>query len=129
MQINLATTNGMEQIIEFIKSDLGIKIVTILIAVILIYILASLVKRMIPKYIVATDSRYKTRKFVNLIGYAVFFIIILIVFSNQLTGFTVFLGVAGAGIAFALQEVIASVAGYIVIHTSSFYKVGLKEML
>lgn len=114
----------MEQIIEFIKSDLGIKIVTILIAVIVIYILASIVKRLIPKYIAATDSRYKSRKFVNLIGYVLFFIIILIVFSNQLTGFTVFVGVAGAGIAFALQEVITSIAGYIVIHTSSFYKVG-----
>ncbi|NJN78831.1 MAG: mechanosensitive ion channel [Saprospiraceae bacterium] len=51
-------------------------------------------------------------------------IAILVVFSNQLTGFTVFLGVAGAGIAFALQEVIASVAGFIVIHSSNFYSIG-----
>ena len=119
-------TDGMEQIIKFINSDLGAKVLTILIAMVLIYILASIVKRIIPKYIVATDSRYKTRKFVNLIGYFIFFIVVLIAFSNQLTGLTVFLGVAGAGIAFALQEVIASIAGYIVIHTSSFYKVEIE---
>lgn len=114
----------MEQFLDFIKSELGVKIITILISVLLIYILVSIVKRIIPKYIVETDSRYKARKFINFAGYAIFIIIILLAFSNQLTGFTVFLGVAGAGIAFALKEVIASIAGYIVIHTSSFYKVG-----
>ena len=54
---------------------------------------------------------------------------VLIVYSNQLTGFTVFLGVAGAGIAFALQEVIASVAGFIAINFSSFFKVGDRVLL
>lgn len=119
----------MEQIKAFFVSELGIKIITILVSIIIIYILASLIKRIIPKYIATNESRYKSRKFVNIIAYAVFVIIILTVFSNQLTGFTVFLGVAGAGIAFALQEVIASIAGYIAIHTTNFYKVGDRVMV
>ncbi|HAH56672.1 MAG: mechanosensitive ion channel family protein [Lentimicrobium sp.] len=119
----------MEQIKEFFVSELGIKIITILVSLILIYILASLIKKIIPRYISASESRYKTRKFVNIVGYVLFIIIILTVFSNQLTGLTVFLGVAGAGIAFALQEVIASIAGYIAIHTSNFYKVGDRVMV
>jgi small-conductance mechanosensitive channel len=40
-----------------------------------------------------------------------------------------FLGVAGAGIAFALQEVIASVAGFIAINFTSFFKVGDRVLL
>lgn len=119
----------MEQIKEFFVSELGIKIITILVSLILIYILASLIKKIIPRYISASESRYKTRKFVNIVGYVLFIIIILTVFSNQLTGLTVFLSVAGAGIAFALQEVIASIAGYIAIHTSNFYKVGDRVMV
>lgn len=114
----------MKQITDFLKSELGVKLITILIALIIIYIIAAIIKKFLPKYVIETESRYKARKFVNFMGYVVFAIIILTVFSNQLTGFSVFLGVAGAGIAFALQEVITSIAGYIVIHTSTFYKVG-----
>ncbi|GAB1405030.1 hypothetical protein MASR1M74_22090 [Lentimicrobium sp.] len=119
----------MEQIKEFFTSDLGVKLITIVVSLLVIYILVTLIKKVIPKYISANESRYKTRKFVNIIAYILFIIIVLIVFSNQLTGLTVFLGVAGAGIAFALQEVIASIAGYIAIHTSNFYKVGDRVMV
>lgn len=119
----------MEQLINFFQSDLGIKLLKILVAIVLILLLSSVVKRIIPKYIEETSSRYKVRKFVNFSGYTLIALAILIVFSNQLTGFTVFLGVAGAGIAFALQEVIASAAGYIVIYSSHFYKVGDRVLL
>ena len=45
-------------------------------------------------------------------------------FSDKLGGFTVAFGVAGAGVAFALQEVIASVAGWVAISVGSFYSPG-----
>ena len=44
------------------------------------------------------------------------------VFSDRLGGLTVAFGVAGAGIAFALQEVIASVAGWVAISFGDFYR-------
>lgn len=114
----------MEQITNFIQSELGIKLLIVVISILVILFLSSIIKRIVPKYVSNTNSRYKARKFINFLGYALIVISILIVFSNQLTGFTVFLGVAGAGIAFALQEVIASIAGFIIIHFSNFYKVG-----
>ena len=46
------------------------------------------------------------------------------IYSDRLTGLTVAFGVAGAGIAFALQEVIASVAGWIAISLGQFYRTG-----
>jgi small-conductance mechanosensitive channel len=51
-------------------------------------------------------------------------LLLSIVFSDKLGGLTVALGVAGAGIAFALQEVIVSFAGWIAITFGAFYKTG-----
>lgn len=119
----------MNQLITFFESDLGTKTITISIAIFSVLILSGIVKKILPKYILNTSSRYRSRKFVNLIAYALVILAILTVFSNQLTGFTVFLGVAGAGIAFALQEIIASAAGFIVIHSSNFYQVGDRVLL
>ncbi len=114
----------MEQITDFIQSELGEKVLKIAFVVFIILFFTGVLKRIIPKYVKNTNSRYRTRKFINFLGFTLVIIAILIVFSNQLTGLAVFLGVAGAGIAFALQEVIASVAGFIVIHFSNFYNVG-----
>lgn len=119
----------MENIITFLKSAGGTKLLIIGGVILVIILLTSLVKKLIPKYVENTDARYKSRKFVNFFSYALVVLAILITFSNQLTGLTVFIGVAGAGIAFALQEVIASIAGFIVIHTSNFYKVGDRVLL
>jgi len=52
-----------------------------------------------------------------------------VVFRNQLGGLTVAFGVAGAGIAFALQEVIASVAGWVAVALGNFYRVGDRVQL
>jgi small-conductance mechanosensitive channel len=66
---------------------------------------------------------------VNIIGYIAAITVALVVFSNQLSALNVVLGVAGAGVAFAFQEVIASFAGYLVLHTSNFFKVGDRVLL
>jgi small-conductance mechanosensitive channel len=119
----------MNQAIEFFQTQTGVKLIIVFISILLIYIIASIIRRFIPKIISETGSRYRARKFVNFLGYALVVLAVLIVYSNQLTGFTVFLGVAGAGIAFALQEVIASVAGFIAINFTSFFKVGDRVLL
>ena len=51
-------------------------------------------------------------------------VMISIVYSDKLGNLTVAFGVAGAGIAFALQEVIASVAGWLAIMFGGFYNIG-----
>ncbi|MCF8267456.1 MAG: mechanosensitive ion channel family protein, partial [Ignavibacteriales bacterium] len=51
------------------------------------------------------------------------------VYSDKLGGLTVALGVAGAGIAFALQEVIVSFAGWLTIMFGGFYKSGDRVQL
>jgi small-conductance mechanosensitive channel len=51
------------------------------------------------------------QKLISILSYILIILLAAVIFSDQLGGITVALGVAGAGIAFALQEVIISVAG------------------
>jgi small-conductance mechanosensitive channel len=75
------------------------------------------------------ESKYRTRKLVNLIGYVVMLLMVTLVYSDRFGNLTVALGVAGAGIAFALQEVIASVAGWLAILLAGFYRTGDRVQL
>ncbi|WP_370392395.1 mechanosensitive ion channel family protein [uncultured Winogradskyella sp.] len=119
----------MTEILEFLKSNLGKSIISLLIAIIIIAFISLIIKRVIPRHIPDASSRYRARKFVNIIGYIAAVTVALVVFSNQLSALSVVLGVAGAGVAFAFQEVIASFAGYLVLHTSNFFKVGDRVLL
>ena len=49
--------------------------------------------------------------------------VVATIFSSKLGGLTVAFGVAGAGVAFALQEVIASTAGWVVVSVGKYYSI------
>ena len=70
------------------------------------------------------DLRYHLRKAISFVVYLVAAIVLIASFSESWGEFAVVFGVAGAGIAFALQEVIASVAGWVALSIGSFYKPG-----
>lgn len=101
-----------------------IRALTVLAGIIIIVVVARIVRSSISHYVKDNDSRYRLRKFITFIAYIVVALMISMVFSDQLSGLTVAFGVAGAGIAFALQEVIASFAGWFAIHFAHFYKTG-----
>jgi small-conductance mechanosensitive channel len=105
------------------------KIVAVLIGFVVVGIFIKLLGRTVSKYITDNDTRYKTKKFINFFGYILMVILLVAIFSEKLGGLTVALGVAGAGIAFALQEVIASVAGWLAILFAGFYKTGDRVQL
>ena len=100
------------------------KFIAAAVAVVVILTISGFLQRSISRYIKTTETRYRARKLVGLAGYFVAAFAITIVFSEKLGSFTVAFGVAGAGIAFALQEVIASVAGWIAISLGGFYAPG-----
>jgi small-conductance mechanosensitive channel len=100
------------------------KLVAAFIGLLIISVVVRFVKRYLSGFIKDTDNRYRARKFVTLIGYFTGMILISTIFSDKLGGLTVAFGVAGAGIAFALQEVIASVAGWLAISAGNFYSTG-----
>lgn len=100
----------------------------------IIAIIASIVGVRVFQYVTSrsiknVSTRYKVRKFIGFLGYFIVIMILLSTFSDRLGQLTVIFGVAGAGIAFALQEVIASAAGWIAVSFGSFYQPGDRVQL
>ncbi len=117
------------QIQEILFNPVVGKIVTIFIGLIIIWIVIKSIQKNFFSRIQDNDNRYRAKKISSFIGYLLTFVLLTVVFSDKLGGLTVALGVAGAGIAFALQEVIASFAGWIAIVFGGFYKSGDRVQL
>ncbi|MEP7121614.1 MAG: mechanosensitive ion channel domain-containing protein [Byssovorax sp.] len=105
------------------------QIASALVGLIVVAVVTRLVRSAAARYIQDTDARYRARKVVAFGGYGAAVIVVLSTLSGQLGGFTVAIGAAGAGVAFALQEVIASVAGWLALSFGSFYNVGDRVQL
>lgn len=118
-----------EQFQEYLSNPTVEKITTIIIGLAIIWLLINLIQRRLLSKIHDNDNRYKAKKIGTFIGYFFTMVLVTIVYSSKLSGLTVALGVAGAGIAFALQEVIASFAGWLAIMFGGFYKTGDRVQL
>jgi small-conductance mechanosensitive channel len=105
------------------------KLVAGLIAIGAVYVVVKFLQRSVARYVVDSANRYRARKLLTFVGYLAGVAVLLTVFSDRLGGLTVVFGVAGAGVAFALQEVIASVAGWVAISFGNFYSPGDRVQL
>ncbi len=114
---------------KLLNEPLYLKVLIRLVGLILILGLARLLQRTLTKSIESPDPRYRMGKMIAFLGYLFAILFLAGVFSNQLHSITVALGVASAGIAFALQEVIVSVAGWLAISFGGFYKIGDRVQL
>jgi small-conductance mechanosensitive channel len=114
---------------NWLPKETQLKILWVAIAIILLWVVVGIIKKSFGKYIDNTDARYKTRKATTFAGYFISIVILLSAFSSKLSSLTVLMGVAGVGIAFALQEVISSLAGWLAIMFREFYKVGDRVQL
>ena len=117
------------QIQKFLFNPTVGKIVTVFIGIAIIWVLIKAIQKNWFSKIKDNDNRYRAKKFSSFIGYFLTLVLITVIYSDKLGGLTVALGVAGAGIAFALQEVIASFAGWLAIMFGGFYKTGDRVQL
>jgi len=110
---------------EALAHPLASRVIAAAFGVALVVLVTRLVRRMLERRL-ADDAaaRYRARKLVGAAGVLAAALYLGLVFDEQLRGPVVALGVAGAGIALALQEVIASVAGWVAISFGRLYKVG-----
>lgn len=118
-----------EQVKSWLFDPLVGKLVAALLVIATVYALSRLAQRSISRHVADGAARYRVRKGVSLLGYLVSIGVVATVFSDRLGGLTVAFGVAGAGIAFALQEVIASVAGWVAASFGGFYSPGDRVQL
>jgi len=83
-----------------------------------------LLEQTLPRRFGRADARYKVRKFVVFSGYLAILLFLAILFEDRLGRLSFAFGVAGAGVAVALQDVLASIAGAFSISFSKLYAVG-----
>lgn len=98
--------------------------VKIAIGIVVILIVAGLVRRAASKYIVDPRDRYRVRKVIIFASYLAIVLLIAAVYSGKVQNLGITLGVAGAGAAVALQDVITSIAGWVVLSTGGIYRTG-----
>lgn len=105
------------------------RLVAMIAGLLVIVVLIRAAQRTLASRIRDGDTRYRVRKALSFAGYVLAFVFLAALFSDRLGGLTVAFGVAGAGIAFALQEVIASIAGWLALTFSNFYHPGDRVQL
>ena len=100
------------------------KCVAAVIGILLIYGTFHVLEQTLPRRFGRADARYKVRKFVVLSGYLAILLFLGLLFEDRLGRLTFAIGVVGAGVAVALQDVLASIAGAFSIGFSRLYTVG-----
>lgn len=114
----------LETLKQLFTNELAIKFGAAIIGVLIINFVTGIVKRYISNRIKTAEDRYHVRKVITFIGYFLIFIFLLAVFYQRLRGLTIAFGLIGAGVAFSLQRVVASIAGWLAITTQHFYGIG-----
>lgn len=100
------------------------KCVAAVIGILCIHAVFHMLEQTLPRRFGRADARYKVRKFIVFSGYLLILFFLAILFEDRLGRLSFAVGVAGAGVAVALQDVLASIAGAFSIGFSKLYKVG-----
>jgi small-conductance mechanosensitive channel len=109
---------------DAVSLSLFTKCVAAIVGILLIHATFRVFERVLPRQFGQADARYKVRKFVIFAGYVVIILFLAILFEDRLGRISVTLGFVGAGVAVALQDVVASIAGAFSIGFSKLYTVG-----
>src|ERR1700726_1866073 len=94
------------------------------VGILIIHAVFRVLEQTLPRRFGRADARYKVRKFLVFSGYVSILVFLAIVFEDRLGRLSFALGVIGAGVAVALQNVLASFAGAFSIGFSKLYAVG-----
>jgi len=105
------------------------KILASALVVLFVVVLVRYTQRGPGQYVEDSQRRYRLRKLATIGGYVIALVLLSVVCSDKLSGLTVMFGVLGAGIAFALQEVIVSVADWIALSFKRLCDVGDRVQL
>jgi small-conductance mechanosensitive channel len=120
----------MEEYINLVIENPNVqRLIFVIIGVIIILTIKNLIRSRLGRYIKDQNNYYRSKKAISAVGYFLILLLISIIFRERMGTLTVFFGIAGAGIAFALQEVIVSIAGWIAILLTDIYKSGDRVLM
>jgi len=115
----------MEILNTFLEHPTSLKIAKLALWVVVIVASISFLRKVLKKRIADLAIRYKAQKGVEIIGYVLIALLILISFTvKNLEDYTIIIGLFTAGITFTLQELILSIAGSFYIFFVRVYKPG-----
>lgn len=114
----------METLNALASDPLLVKVGIVIVVIIVTGVLVRAIQYAVSQRVTDLTSRFRIRRAIGFVGYVVGGLAIIAAIGNSWGQLTVLFGVAGAGIAFALQEVIVSVAGWAAVAFGSFYRVG-----
>jgi len=100
------------------------KCIAAVLGILVIHAAFRVLEETLPRRFGRANSRYKVRKFVVFSGYITILLFLAILFEDRLGRLSFAIGLIGAGVAVALQDVLASVAGAFTIGFSKLYMVG-----
>ena len=121
--------NASKTIQNLLADAIVVKLIEVTSGIIIVAIVFRILAQVLPRQVQDSDLRYHIRKAITFIGYAIMALLIVLIFSDSLGKLTVIFGVIGAGVAFALQEVIGSFAGWVAISLGQYYKPGDRVLL
>jgi small-conductance mechanosensitive channel len=115
----------MRQLLQQVASlSTTARIGAAVVGILIIYTAVRLLEKTLPRHFGQANDRYHARKRVVFVGYVTALLFLVILFEDHLGRLSLALGVAGAGLVVALQDVIAGFAGWVAITFSRLYTVG-----
>src|SRR5262245_31986084 len=115
----------MEGLLQQVTSlPLSVKLASAILGILVFHPAFRLLETMLPRHFEQADARYRVRKFVVFVGYVLAILFLIVLFEDRLGQLSLALGVASAGVVVAMQDAIASLAGWFAINFSRLYKVG-----
>ncbi|MEX1383572.1 mechanosensitive ion channel family protein [Lutibacter sp.] len=106
------------------SSELILKFSQFILWLIIILLISWAIRNSINKKVSDNTNRYRIKKLIRIGSYILIIFLILITFTGSFQYLTVSIGLISAAIAFALQEVVLSIAGWFAIFGSNMYKPG-----
>src|SRR6056297_488799 len=115
----------MDEFLLFFDRPIIIKLTKLILWVLFIVLVFGFLRKLLKRRISDVAIRYKAQKGVEIAGYILIAILILLSFTvENLADYTIIIGLFTAGITFTLQELILSIAGSFYIFFVRVYKPG-----
>jgi small-conductance mechanosensitive channel len=115
----------MDELLLFFDRPIVLKITKLILWILFIIVVIAFLRKLLKRRINDAAIRYKAQKGVEVVGYILIVILILLSFTvENLADYTIIIGLFTAGITFTLQELILSIAGSFYIFFVRVYKPG-----
>lgn len=115
----------MDAFFKLLENPLVLKVAKLALWILIIIITIGVIRRTLKKRIDNIAIRYKAQKGIEIIGYVLIVVLILMAVTvDSFKDYTIIIGLFTAGITFTLQELILSIAGSFYIFFVKVYKPG-----